>query len=160
MRDGREGAARSCARFFAHVAGAWVAGVVCACVCAGMRPEAARWAPTRPRAVEQAVARRDLIACAYQKDNLMFSSLQDSYSRDGHRVQLETHDHPHGTRRQQLKLHAASGVATTCYCSHEQQKCNLSASRAFHEASGATCSLRTLTGDRPLVDVDSKAARV
>jgi len=89
MRDGREGAARSCARFFAHVVGARVAGVVCACVCAGMRPEAARWAPTRPRAVEQAVARRDLIACAYQKDNLMFSSLQDSYSRDGHRV--ETH---------------------------------------------------------------------
>ena len=80
-----------CARMCSCSVGARIAGVVCACVCAGMRPEAARWAPTRPRAVEQAVARRDLIACAYQKDNLMFSSLQDSYSRDGHRVQLETH---------------------------------------------------------------------
>ena len=57
MRDDHEGAARSCARVFAHVVGTRIAGVVCACVCAGMRPEAARRAPTWPRAAEQAAAR-------------------------------------------------------------------------------------------------------
>ena len=61
MCGGRAGAARSCARVFARVVGARIAGVVCACVLPGMRPEAARWAPTRPRAAEQAAARRDLM---------------------------------------------------------------------------------------------------
>ena len=61
MCGGGSGGVRSCARVFAHVVGARIAGVVCACVCAGMRPEAARWAPTRPRAAEQAEARRDLM---------------------------------------------------------------------------------------------------
>ena len=87
MRDGREGAARSCARFFAHVVGARVAGVVCACVCAGMQPEAARWAPTRPRAAEQATSRRYLMRVQMKNITLIFSSSQGSYSRDGHRVQ-------------------------------------------------------------------------
>ena len=74
MRDGREGAARSCARLFAHVVGARVAGVVCACVCAGMRPEAARRAPTWPRAAEQAAARRDLMRVHIKNIILTFSS--------------------------------------------------------------------------------------
>ena len=61
MHDGREGAARSCARVFAHVVGTRVAGVVCACVCAvplcqhaaGSRQTGgATW----PRATEQAAA--------------------------------------------------------------------------------------------------------
>jgi predicted kinase len=87
MRDGREGAARSCARFCAHVVGARVAGVVCACVCAGMRPEAARRAPTWPRAAEQAAAWRDLMRVHITNILLTFSGRQDSHSRDGHRVQ-------------------------------------------------------------------------
>ena len=74
MRDGREGAARSCARVFAHVVGTWIAGVVCACVLPGMRPEAARWAPTRPRAAEQAAARRDLMRVHIKHISLIFSS--------------------------------------------------------------------------------------
>ena len=78
MRAGRVGAERSCMYscmyFFAHVVGARIAGVVCACVCAGMRPEAARWAPTRPRAAEQAAARRDLMRMHIKHIILIFSS--------------------------------------------------------------------------------------
>ena len=74
MCGGRAGAVRSCASVFAHVVGARIAGVVCACVCAGMRPEAARWAPTRPRAAEQAAARRDLMRMHIKHIILIFSS--------------------------------------------------------------------------------------
>ena len=90
MRDGREGAARSCARVFAHVVGTWIAGVVCACVCAGMRPEAARRAPTWPRAAEQAAACRRLMRVHVKNMILIFSSSYYSYSRDCHRVQGNT----------------------------------------------------------------------
>ena len=74
MCGGRAGAVRSCASVFAHVVGARIAGVVCACVCAGMRPEAARWAPTRPRAAEQVAARRDLMRMHMKHIILIFSS--------------------------------------------------------------------------------------
>ena len=75
MCGGRAGAARSCACVFAHVVGARVASVVCACrVCAGMRLEAARWAPTRPRAAEQAAARRGLMRVHIKNIILTFSS--------------------------------------------------------------------------------------
>ena len=87
MRAGRASAERSCTYWLAHVVGARIAVVMCACVCAGMRPEAARWAPTRPRAAEQAAARRDLMRVHVKNIILIFSSAQDSYSRDGHRVQ-------------------------------------------------------------------------
>jgi hypothetical protein len=93
MRDGHEGAARSCTLVFAHVVGARVAGVsscvhvVCVCAAAGMRPEATRWAPTQPRAAEQAAAWRYLMRVHIKNIIWIFSSSQDSYSRDRHRVQ-------------------------------------------------------------------------
>ena len=64
--------------------------VVCACVwcaAAGMRPEATRWAPTQPRAAEQAAAWRYLMRVHIKNIIWIFSSSQDSYSRDRHRVQ-------------------------------------------------------------------------
>ena len=81
-----------CARMCSCSVGARIAGVVCACVCAagsaaGMQPEAARWAPTRPRAAEQATSRRYLMRVQMKNITLIFSSSQGSYSRDGHRVQ-------------------------------------------------------------------------
>ena len=74
MCGGRAGAARSCARVFARVVGARIAGVVCACVCEGMWPDAARWALTQPRAAEQAAARRDLMRVHMTNIILIFSS--------------------------------------------------------------------------------------
>ena len=62
-----------CARMCSCSVGARIAGVVCACVCAGMQPEAARWAPTRPRAAEQATSVFD--ACANEKYNFDFLKL-------------------------------------------------------------------------------------
>lgn len=76
-----------CAPMCSCSVGARIAGVVCACVCAGMQPEAARWAPTRPRAAEQATSRRYLMRVQMKNITLIFSSSQGSYSRDGHRVQ-------------------------------------------------------------------------
>ena len=88
MRDGREGAARSCSRFFAHVVGAQVAGASCVHVRARPRgPEAARRAPTWPRAAEQAAAWRDVMRVHITNILLTFSGRQDLDSRDGHRVQ-------------------------------------------------------------------------
>ena len=87
MCGSRAGVARSRARTFAHVVGARIAGVVCACVCASIQPEAARWAPTRPRAAEQATSRRYLMRVHMKNITLSFASSQGSYSRDGHRVQ-------------------------------------------------------------------------
>ena len=149
-----------CARMCSCSVGARIAGVVCACVCAGMQPEAARWAPTRPRAAEQATSRRYLMRVQMKNITLIFSSSQGSYSRDGHRVQhRNTHDHPHITRRQKLKLHAANGVAITCYCLHEQHKHSAQADDALNRVSGSHCFLRTPTSAHLLIDDIVQAAR-
>ena len=159
MRDGHEGAARSCTLVFAHVVGTRVAGVVCACVCAvplcqhaaGSRQTGgATW----PRATEQAAARWYLMRehIKYISDFLKLTRL--IYSRDRHRVQHgNTYHHPHGTRRQKMKLHAASGVAITCYCWHEQHMCNLQAGRDPRstlrgDMLSTNCSWRTLADGR------------
>ena len=64
MRAGRVGAERSCMYFFAHVVGARIAGVVCACVCARHTAlEARRKGPTLPHAAEQSAAAA-FVACA------------------------------------------------------------------------------------------------
>ena len=65
MCGGRAGAAHSCARVFAHVVGARIAGVVCACVCAahpaGSAPEGADAASYSRAGRSSAV----FVACAY-----------------------------------------------------------------------------------------------
>ena len=71
----------------------------------------------------------------------------------------DTHDLPCGTRRQKLKLHAASGVAITCYCLHEQHKYSAQADDALNRVSGSQCSLRTPTSARLLIDDIVQAAR-
>ena len=103
----------------AQVAGV-VCGVraicVCVCVCAGM--EAARRAPTWPRA-GCSLARFD--ACAYHKYN--FELLRPTrliQSRRSPSTAWKHNDHPRGTRRQELKLHADNSTIFTSYCSHEQ----------------------------------------
>ena len=145
------------------VVGARIAGVVCACVCAAghTRPEARRKGPTLPHTAEQAAAQRYLLRVPITCKNLIFSSLNYTHiAATALDYSVETHDHPHGTRQQKLKLHAAIGVAITCYCLHEQHKYHLQAGHALHAVSGAACSLRTLVGARLLTDDDSKAARV
>ena len=72
---------------------------------------------------------------------------------------IETHDHPHITRRQKLKLHAANGVAITCYCLHEQHKYSAQSDDALNRVSGSQCSLRTPTSARLLIDDIVQAAR-
>ena len=72
---------------------------------------------------------------------------------------METHDHLHVTRRQKLKLHAASGVTITCYWLHEQHKCGQQADLALHYVSGALCSLRIPTSARLLIDIISRATQ-
>ena len=73
---------------------------------------------------------------------------------------IETHDHPHITRRQKLKLHAANGVAITCYCLHEQHKHSAQADDALNRVSGSHCSLRTPTSARLLIDKTSSWTRL
>jgi hypothetical protein len=72
---------------------------------------------------------------------------------------METHDHLDVTRRQKLKLHAASGVTITCYWLHEQHKCGQQADLAVHYVSGALCSLRIPTSARLLIDIISRATQ-
>ena len=54
--------------------------------------------------------------------------------------------------RQKLKLHAASGVAITCYCLHGQHKYSAQADDALNRVSGSQCSLRTPTSARLQID--------
>ena len=150
MCGDREGVARSCARVFAHVVGARIAVscvvscALCMCgVCAGMQPEAARWAPTRRRAVEQARSQR----CAPEKYNFDFLKLtrliQPRRSLSTRHRTGKRHDHPHITRRKRLKLHADNSNMFTSYWSHEQHKYNAQADDPLNCTSGAYCSLQT-----------------
>ena len=78
MRDGREGAARSCARFFAHVVGARIAGVVCQSVCMCVAGHAAGSRQTDTDAAPCGRAGRSpagFDACAYQKYDFNFLKL-------------------------------------------------------------------------------------
>ena len=54
--------------------------------------------------------------------------------------------------RQKLKLHAASGVAITCYCLHGQHRYSAQADDALNRVSGSQCSLRTPTSARLQID--------
>jgi hypothetical protein len=148
-----------CARMCSCSVGARIAGVVCACVCAGMQPEAARWAPTRPRAAEQATSRRYLMRVQMKNITFIFSSSQAHTAATVTEYSIETHDHPHITRRQKLKLHAANGVAITCYCLHEQHKHSAQADDAINRVSGSHCFLRTPTSAHLLIDDIVQAAR-
>ena len=59
-----------------------------------------------------------------------------------------------------MKLHAASGVAITCYCWHEQHMCNLQAGRDSTKSPGRYALYELWLAHKALMDVDSKATRV
>ena len=123
MRASRVGAERSCMYLFAYVVGARIAVVGCACVCAGMRAGSRQTGADVASCGRAGCSLAGFDACAYHKytfDFLRPTIFIQSRRSPSTAWKHNDLDHPRGTRRQKLKLHADNSTIFTSYCSHEQ----------------------------------------